>query len=143
MRLGDIHKVSPAKLQTIAPEETVREAARQLCRFNIGALPVCDAGGELVGIITERDIMRQVASDDCHEALELRVAAVMTRNLIISVADDSVEDAMRIMTEKRIRHLPVLDGKTLVDIISIGDVVKNKLDESSVEIRFLRDYVTG
>jgi CBS domain-containing protein len=143
MRIGDISKPSPTKLQTIEPGATVREASRKLVKFNIGGLPVCDSDGELVGIITERDILRLVAADDCHDALERKVAAVMTRKLITAVAADDIEKAMRIMTERRIRHLPIVEGKELVGILSIGDVVKSKLDESSAEIRYLRDYVTG
>jgi len=143
MTVGEVSNVRPRKLQTIGPDATVQEASRQLVKFNIGALPVCDASGDLVGIITERDILRLVAGPDCHDALERKVGAVMTRNLVIGVPEDDIESVMHVMTDKRIRHLPILDGRRLVNIISIGDVVKAKLDESSSEIRFLRDYVTG
>jgi len=143
MTIGEVSKARPTKLQTVGPDATVQEAVRQLVKFNIGALPVCDSRGDLVGIITERDVLRLLAGDDCNQALEQKVGAVMTRNLIIAVPDDDIEGVMHVMTEKRIRHLPILDGRRLVNIISIGDVVKAKLDESRTEIRFLRDYVAG
>ncbi len=142
MRVSDLHKSSGVKLQTVAPSATIRDVAQQLVKFNIGALPVLDEEGDLVGIITERDILRLVATDECHQALELKVAAVMTRKLITAGADEPIESVMRTMTNNRIRHLPILEDNRLVDIISIGDVVKSQLDESSAEIQFLRTYVT-
>ena len=141
MKVCDIAKERP--LRTISPTETVQDAIAVLCKFNIGALPVCDTGQELVGIITERDVLRLCAGPDTQAALRQKVAAVMTRNLIICVPDDSIENAMHVMTEKRIRHLPIIRERKLVGILSIGDLVKAKLDESDAEIRFLRDYVAG
>ncbi len=141
MKVSDIARDKP--LQTIGPDRAVQDAIRVLCEHNIGALPVCEADGELVGIITERDILRLCAEPDCMVALQRKVGEVMTRNLIICVPDDTIENAMRVMTSKRIRHLPIIDGKKLVGILSIGDVVKAKLDDASAEIRFLRDYVAG
>lgn len=143
MKVRDIYKTKPVRLQTISPEQSVHDAVKQLNKYNIGGLPVCDAGGDLVGIITERDIMRLCADAEFATAMSTRVGAVMTRNLVTATADDSVESVMRTMTERRIRHLPILEGNDLVSIISIGDVVKSQLDEFSTENRFLRDYVTG
>ena len=143
MKVRDMYKTKPVKLHTISPDQTVQDAVRRLNQFNIGGLPVCDGDGDLVGIITERDIMRQCADTECGTAMSKLVGAVMTRNLVTATADDTVESVMRTMTERRIRHLPILDGNELVNIISIGDVVKSQLDEFSTENRFLRDYVTG
>ena len=141
MNVREITKDKP--LHTIAPDKTVQDAIAVLCQHNIGALPVCEKTGELAGIITERDVLRLCASPDCQKALQQRVADVMTRDLVICVPDDSIESAMHVMTAKRIRHLPILDGRKLVGVLSIGDVVKAKLDQSDTEIRFLRDYVAG
>ena len=141
MKVSDIVKERP--LRTIAPGKTVQDAIRTLCEYNIGALPVCESDGEVLGIITERDVLRLCAGNDCEKALQQRVDAAMTRNLIICVPNDSIENAMHVMTQKRIRHLPILDGRKLVGILSIGDVVKAKLDDASAEIRFLRDYMSG
>jgi CBS domain-containing protein len=141
MKVSEI--IKERQLLTIDPSKTVHDAIRILCEHNIGALPVCDGNGEVLGIITERDVLRLCAGASCQDALKLRVEAAMTRNLIICVPDDSIENAMHVMTQKRIRHLPILDGRKLVGILSIGDVVKAKLDDASAEIRFLRDYMTG
>jgi CBS domain-containing protein len=142
MKIEGISKVSATGLQTISPDKTVHEASQKLVEFNIGALPVCDAEGGLVGIITERDILRETAKHGS-QAVGNKIAGVMTRNVMTCTADDDIETAMRIMTERRIRHLPVLANGDLVDIISIGDLVKSKLDGANEEIRLLRDYVAS
>lgn len=142
MKIAGIRKLSKVKLQTIAPEKTVLDASRKLVQHNIGALPVCDGEGQLVGIITERDILRVTAANG-GDALERRVAAVMSRRVHTCIADDDIETAMEVMTERRVRHLPVMRDGRLVNIISIGDLVKATLDESQEEIRHLREYVAG
>lgn len=142
MKIRDIRKSKPAALQTISPEKTVHQAIQQLCKFNIGALPVVD-GETLVGIITERDVLRLCARDDCRDALSTPIRDAMTSHLVIGVADDTLDYVMRVMTDRRIRHLPILDDRRLVDIISIGDVVKAQYEEKETEIRYLRDYMNG
>jgi len=112
MKVSDIVKERP--LSTIAPDKTVQEAIRILNQHNIGALPVCDEKGELAGIITERDVLRLCDGGDVAKGLQQKVSAVMTKNLIICVPDDSIENAMRVMTNKRIRHLPIIgEGRRL------------------------------
>jgi CBS domain-containing protein len=143
MKIRDIHKSQPVALQTISPEHTVHEAIQLLCRCNIGALPVLDIEGTLVGIISERDVLRLCSRDDAAAALSQKVRDVMTRDLVISVLDDSVDYVMRVMTERRVRHLPVLEDRRLVAIVSIGDVVKAQYEEKETEIRYLRDYMQG
>jgi CBS domain-containing protein len=143
MKIRDIRKSSPVELLTISPEHTVHEAIRLMCSHGIGALPVLDVEGTLVGIVSERDVLRLCSRDDCPEALMLRVRDVMTRDLVISVLDDSLDYVMRVMTERRIRHLPVLEEGRMVAIVSIGDVVKAQYEEKETEIRFLRDYMQG
>jgi CBS domain-containing protein len=143
MRIRDIHKSTPTELQTISPDKTVHDAIRHLCQHNIGALPVMDAMGNLVGIITERDVLRLCSRDDPKIILGLKVREVMTHDLVISVLDDTLDYVMRVMTERRIRHLPVVEGRRLVAIVSIGDVVKAQYEEQETEIRYLRDYVNG
>ncbi len=142
MKVRDIAKLNEIELQTISPERSVQEAVARLVEHNIGALPVCDDEGRLAGIITERDVLRLVAGESVAEAMGKTVGEVMTRELVIGVPDDDIEYVMRVMTEHRIRHFPVLDGERLAGIISIGDVVKAKMEESTTELRFLRDYVT-
>jgi len=143
MKIGEIRKLSKNELQTISADATIHVAVKKLVEHNIGALPVCDESGELVGIISERDVLRCVAADDAQTALQQKVAAIMTRTLVVSDPSHDVEYAMRVMTNKRIRHLPIIVDDRLVDILSIGDVVKAKLDVSVEENQFLREYVTG
>jgi CBS domain-containing protein len=143
MKIRDLRKSSPVSLQTISPDHTVHEAIQVLCRCNIGALPVVDADETLVGIVSERDVLRLCSRDDCASALTLKVRDVMTRDLVVGVLDDSVDYVMRVMTDRRVRHLPVLEGRRLVAIVSIGDVVKAQYDEKETEARFLRDYMQG
>jgi CBS domain-containing protein len=143
MKIGDIRKLRGSELRTISADETVHSAVKKLAEYNIGALPVCDPHGELVGIITERDVLRLVAADDAQAALQQKVAAVMTRNLVVSEPKDDLEYAMHVMTNKRIRHLPILVDEKLVDILSIGDVVKAKLEIIDEENQYLRDYVAS
>jgi CBS domain-containing protein len=102
-----------------------------------------DAEGTLVGIVSERDVLRLCSRDDYDRSLTLRVRDVMTRDLVISVLDDSLDYCMRVMTERRVRHLPVLEDRRLVAIVSIGDVVKAQYEERETEVRFLRDYMQG
>jgi CBS domain-containing protein len=142
MKIVEIDKLKRVKLQTIDPDRSVHDASRKLVQFNIGALPVCDAEGGLIGIVTERDILRATANEGSN-ALGLKVAAIMTRQVITCTDEEEVESAMEVMTERRIRHLPVLREGRLVNIISIGDLVKATLDESRQEIRYLRDYVAS
>jgi len=143
MKIRDVRKSKQIELQTISPDKTVHEAMQQLCKFNIGALPVVDADGSLIGIISERDVLKVCCHKDCRDALTMRVADVMTVNLVIGVLDDDLEYVMRVMTERRVRHFPVLEGRSLVAIISIGDVVKQQYEQKSTEFRFLRDYIAG
>jgi len=143
MRVWEILRQKPVGTHTISPDHSVQDAVRTLVEHNIGALPVCDRYGNLVGIITERDVLRLAARDDWQEIAARKVSEVMTRDLVIGLPEDRVDDVMHVMTEKRIRHLPILDEHRLVGIISIGDVVKAQLDASSTEIRYLRDYMAS
>lgn len=143
MKISDLTKLNPIGLQTIDPDSSVHAAVRKLVEHNIGALPVVDGSGSLVGIITERDVLRLMAGDTCADALNGTVGAAMTSDLVIGVPDDDVDYVMRVMTERRIRHFPILDDGKLVGIISIGDLVKAKHDDAETAIRFMRDYMSG
>lgn len=143
MKIRDIQKSSPVPLQTVSPDHTIQEAVQMLCEHNIGALPVLDLEGSLVGILSERDILRLLCREDAAAGLRRTVREVMTRDLVISVPDDSLDYVMRVMTDRRVRHLPVLEDRRLVAIVSIGDVVKAQYDERETEIRYLRDYMQG
>ncbi len=146
MFVKDILLTKGTDQHSIGPDATADEAVHELVRHNVGSLVVCAfEGGRrcMVGIITERDILR---AQDAHRApLErLPVHAVMSTHVVTSTADAPLTDAMRIMTEHRIRHLPVLDEQgEVVGIISIGDVVKAQHDELATENHFMSDYIQG
>ena len=123
-----------------SPGDMLVEAAQTMRKFNVGALVVCNESGRLVGIISERDIMHAVAEHG-RPAAEIQVKMVMTAEVHTCTMADAITDVMLRMTEKRIRHMPVMDGEQLVAIISIGDVVKRRLSENKIESQVMRDYV--
>lgn len=126
---------------TISPDSTIGDAAHALATHRIGALVAVDAGGKIAGILSERDIVRGIgqAGEGC---LKQKVRDLMTADVFTCREEDSLESLMQTMTAKRIRHLPVVDamGK-LAGIVTIGDVVKSRLDEASMEAQSLREYV--
>jgi len=111
---------------TIRPEQTVRDALALLATHNIGALIVVNAAGTPVGIVSERDIVREAARNE--QVFGRAVSEIMTRDVITGVPEDDLASVANLMTEKRIRHLPVVTGGKLIGIISIGDVVKAQRD---------------
>ncbi len=111
---------------TIRPEQTVRDALALLAKHNIGALIVVNAAGTPVGIVSERDIVREAARNE--QVFGRAVSEIMTRDVITGVPEDDLASVANLMTEKRIRHLPVVTGGKLIGIISIGDVVKAQRD---------------
>jgi len=122
-----------------SPQETVRDAARRLAENRIGAMPVIEAG-EVTGIFSERDLLYCIAKHG-DAALELRIGEVMTAPPITADPESTVRDALEVMTLRRIRHLPVLDGERLVAFVSIGDLVKHRLELVENEARQMRDYI--
>ena len=122
-----------------SPQETVRDAALRLAENRIGAMPVVE-GGRVVGIFSERDLLYCVARHG-DGALELLIDAVMTAPPITADPESTVRDALEVMTLRRIRHLPVLDGERLVAFVSIGDLVKHRLELVENEAQHMRDYI--
>ncbi len=149
MRIRDIIRDKGGDVATIGAGQTVHEAVRELNRHRIGALVVTGDDGSVQGIVSERDVLRMAAEtwdDGGERAARLRdrpVVGVMTREVICAVPDDELDYAMGIMTQNRIRHLPIMDEGRLVGIISIGDVVRAHLREAAYENRMLKDYVRG
>jgi CBS domain-containing protein len=124
------------------PEATIAEVASLLKEKRIGAVVVVDAGGELCGIISERDLARGLAEHG-GGLLAMNVGQLMTRGVVTCTPDDDVQTLMQRMTEGRFRHLPVVKEGRLSGIISIGDVVKHRLGELEVETHMLQDYIHG
>ena len=149
MRIRDILREKGDKVATIGAGRTVHEAVHELNSYRIGALVVTGDDGSVQGIVSERDVLRMAAEtwdDGGDRAARLRdrpVVGIMTREVICAVPDDELDYAMGIMTQNRIRHLPVVEEGTLIGIISIGDVVRAHLSEAAYENRMLKDYVQG
>lgn len=142
MLLKEILSSKGTKVWSVKANQTVHEALDVLVNHKIGALLVFDEKGEIAGIISERDIMRE-----CYYNLSgwqsSLVNKVMTKNIVIATPDDPVDYIMGIMTHNRVRHIPVLQGEKLEGIISIGDVVKAQLKDSEYENRYLKEYLYG
>lgn len=139
MKARDILQEKSKALITIGPADTLLEASRCLSEHNIGALLVVDAG-QSVGILSERDIVREFARHGA--ACEaVAVGEAMTGDPVVGEMDDELDEIAQIMTQRRIRHLPILDGEDLVGLVSIRDVVQAQMRQSENEIRTLRSYM--
>lgn len=129
-------------VMTIAPSETIAAATEILAAKRIGALIVSDDGATVLGVISERDIVRELGRRGA-VILEEAVSALMTAKVSGCKVSDSVDDAMRMMTEGRFRHMPVMEGAKMVGFISIGDVVKAQVSELSMEKDALEGMIKG
>ena len=130
-----------SQVWSIAPEAKVFDAIKFMAEKNIGALPVI-SGGKLLGIFTERDYTRKIALAG-KSSRETAVFEVISEQCITVTPHDSVEDCMRLMTENRVRHLPVLEGNKLVGIISIGDLVNWIISVQNFAIEQMEQYIAG
>ena len=139
MQISTILATKGRTVVTVTPDQAVREAVALLVEKHIGAVVVIDETGRPVGIVSERDIIRELAQND--QVLSQPVSRVMTRDVIIARPGDDSKAVSKTMTVRRFRHLPVMDRHELVGIISIGDVVKAQLDEYEGEIETLQTRV--
>jgi CBS domain-containing protein len=130
------------KVVTLRPDATVATVIRMLKLEGIGALVVSEDGENILGIISERDVVRALV-DHGGEVLKVRVAELMTHSVKTCTPEGNIKDVMAEMTRSRVRHLPVVRDGKLCGIISIGDVVKNRLEELETETSVLRDYIVG
>ena len=122
-------------------DATVFDAITKMVEANVGSLLVADAG-EIVGIVTERDYLRRVALEGRTER-ETRVRDIMTSPLYVATPETAIDECMALMTDRRIRHVPIVDGGEVVGIVSIGDLVKFISKQQAFEIKYLTDYITG
>jgi CBS domain-containing protein len=139
MQISTILAKKGSIVYTVTPEQTVREAVALLVGQRIGAVVVVDAAGLPMGIVSERDIVRELAKNE--NVLNEPIGRVMTSDVIIARPADDTKAVSKTMTERRFRHLPVMDHQELIGIISIGDVVKAQLDEYEGEIETLHTRV--
>ena len=147
MRLYEILSAKGSMVYAIGSQVGLRDAAKQLVRHNVGALLVLEEEGSRLakhirGIISERDLLHAYAGKA--ESLdELRVHDVMTTDVLLGSPSDRVEDVMGLMTQRRIRHLPVVSDDRIVGIVSIGDVVKAQHACLAIENQFMKEYISG
>ena len=140
MKIKDVIKGKASQaVVTIAPEATVRELVALLAEHNVGALVVSEDGERVTGIVSERDVVRRLHEDG--GVLDSPVRSIMTPDVHTCAGEDALTDLMQTMTEHRIRHVPVVADGRLTGIISIGDVVKNRIGELEFERDQLDHYV--
>jgi len=152
MHLRDILRRKGTEVHTVSPDVTVQDAIAAMNRHRVGAV-VVTADDSVVGIISERDVLRMYGEADpaeedttgagAREPRNVRVADLMTKDVIIALPTDTIDYAMGVMTQNRIRHLPIIEDGRLAGIVSIGDVVREHLSEAQYENRLLRSYIQG
>ena len=139
-RVSSVLKHKGHEVVTVAPNQTITAIVKVLAQNRIGAVPVVNEQGQIIGIISERDIIRGMAQ---HAGSVLTLAAdkLMSRDVKTCSSEDQLDDLMEVMTRQRIRHLPVIADGALHGIVSIGDVVKQRLEEVQSEAEELRNYI--
>jgi CBS domain-containing protein len=138
--IGQILKSKARGVMTACPEDSIQEIALRLSSRKIGAIVIVGESGKVVGIISERDIIRLIAEHG-PEALKMTVSRGMTRNVVSCTESCTIEEIMETMTRGRFRHLPVIKDDALVGIVSIGDIVKHHTAEVELEVTAMRGYL--
>jgi len=141
MHIAAVLKRKGTHVVSIAPDRTIAEAVCRLTENGIGAVLVLDAAGTVLGILSERDIVSGISRHGA-DTLAWKVDALMTRDVQHCSPQDTIAEVMRVMTERRTRHLTVMENGKLVGLISIGDVVKQRLIDTNLEVETLRGYVS-
>lgn len=140
MKVKDILTAKGSRVVTVEKESSVLDAMSIFSANRVGSLLVVDKDINILGIIAARDVLMAVVNH-LDEIKTLTVEKIMTTNLIVGSLDDKVDYIMTIMTENRIRHVPIMEGKELKGLVSIGDVVKSQLKETHAENKYLKDYI--
>jgi CBS domain-containing protein len=142
MTIKDLLQRKGSKVITARENTTVHEAVKIMVDNLVGSVIVVDDHDHPVGIFTERDVLRQVAKD--YKTLNTEpLKNVMTTDLIICTSDEDTDEALKIITEKRLRHLPIMEDKRIIGLVSIGDIVKATLKDTKFEVHYMRDYIMG
>ena len=139
MKVADILSAKGAKVMTVKPHETIETFAHRLRMAHVGAMIVSEDGKKIAGIISERDVTYGIAAHGA-ELTEKHVSDLMSTGVVTCSPNDPIADVAKIMTQHRIRHIPVLENNEVVGVVSIGDIVKHRLDEMELEANVLRDY---
>jgi len=141
MKVRDILKIKGSDVECVEPSITISDALKHITEKKVGALLV-KSGENLVGIITERDILRLMASKG-EAAFSHPVEEIMSKNVVVGLPDDDIDQIAAYITNNRFRHLPIMEDKMVCGIISIGDIVKALAHNLKVENRYLKDYIAG
>lgn len=142
MKAKDVLLLKGPEVFTISRKKTISEALKTLINNNIGVLPVINEDAKLVGMLSERDIIRKVNSSP-NDFLDIPVEQIMTKRIIYADVEDDIEYIESVMTKNKFRHLPIMKNNILVGLISIGDIVKSSLNDKSYENKYLLDYISG
>lgn len=140
MTVASILKHKGARVETVQPSATIRQVCDLLSARKIGAVVVGGPGGSLLGVVSERDVV-QALSRHGEAALSMQVHLIMTREVATCRLTDTAQDLMAMMTEGRFRHVPVVEGGQLLGIVSIGDIVKRRIEDSELERSSMREYI--
>jgi CBS domain-containing protein len=143
MKIGEFLKNAHQRLVTCLPDETLEGVAKLMYAHEIGAMPVCELATHMVGIISERDLVRVFATANWEEVRYMRARDVMTKRVVSCGPEESVQHAQDVMRENHFRHLPIVHGGRVVGILSIRDTLALRLRESEEEIHVLRDAVVA
>jgi len=142
MTVAHILEEKGSHVHTVLPSASIAEAAKLLAEAGIGALLVLDDSGQIHGVLSERDIVKDLAEQGA-AALDEPVESLMTRELYTTTPTSTIPSVMELMTSRRVRHLPVLEDGKLLGLISIGDVVKHRIAEAQQEAEALKSYIQG
>jgi CBS domain-containing protein len=140
MKIDEVLATKGMNVYTTQPDQSIREAVAALSQHNIGALVVVDPSNHVLGILSERDIVRRAAQDE--QVFSCTVRQLMTEHVITSSPHDDLESVLRTMTEKHFRHLPIVENGKLVGIVALADLVKARLDHYIGEVENLRTQLT-
>jgi len=140
VKVKDILEIKGKAIVTIREDQSLYQALETFAAKKVGSLIVLDASDKIVGIVSPRDVLTDIIKH-CDQIHKTTVSEVMTKELIVGTPEDDLDYVQAIMTENRIRHLPIVEQNNLVGIVSIGDVVKAQLKEIAVENHYLRDYM--
>ena len=135
-----VTKLSKRECFTLSELDTLKTASEKLQKHNVGAMPVLSKqNNEIIGIVSERDLARFIFQDEFNN--ELSVTKIMTQQIITCNLDTSVTELMEIVTHKKIRHIPIVDGKKILGIVSVGDVINHIIEQYKEENKQLKDYI--
>ena len=140
MKISTILKTKGEQVYTISSDATMKDMVNEMLARRAGSLLVVDGDGKTAGIVTERDLLRNLRKLGA-DWEGLKVEAIMSRDVVFGNINDTIDEVMSVMTERRIRHLPVMDGERLAGVLSMGDIIKAALNESTFQNKLLKTYI--